>query len=225
MEEIIKGSKSFILRVAEMHELPEVKAVDDCAFGNHHGISMEELHTLYHRGKIIILVEKETGKIIGETQVLFTPINELPYQFDHHVAYCYGIGVLPEYQRQGFGKILMNAHDTWAKQEGLKESHMTIRAENYPSIKLMIDVGYHIFGYDPTFYGKNIETDARLLLRKSLNGGFPHLQYPIPETGIFVPIVYGDTHDKRAHQSIKILTKRNHTGRRIDRQGLYFFPS
>lgn len=220
--EIKHNDRVFVLGLAGKDELEEVKGVDDRAFGSHHGVTMEELEQILRYGKILTLREKDSGILVGEAQVLFEKIPELPCTLGPNVGYCYGIGIRPEFQGQGFGKVLMKAHDRCAYEAGCKETLLTVRIENYPSIRLMMGTGYHIYGYDPTFYGSNLETDSRILMKRHLNGN-GNGEKVFLRGPVFVPVVFGDEHDPPAHESVSSLVENNHIGKKIDRQGLYFY--
>lgn len=213
---IRKEDYKFVLSTNSQH-LIQAKEVDDNAFGKHHGITMKELQKIQIYGEVILLCYKPENKIVGEIQFLYQHIPELPYNFQFPIGYCYGVGVLPQYRCLGCGSLLFEEQERVAKEKKIEEIHMSVRVENYPSLKLMFGCGCEIFDYRANFYGTEL-SDARLLVRqvyrsvtKSNSNGF-----------IEVPVVFGDKHDSHAHQEILQLIANGYKGVGISCKGLYF---
>jgi ribosomal protein S18 acetylase RimI-like enzyme len=214
-----KGHKLFFQIAETDGELLEAKRLDDLAFGEHHGISMDELVKVREFGAVILLRLENTNLLVGESQIIFHPIEELPYQFSHPVGFCYGTGIRPDYQRCGLGKILANQQETLAWTRGKNELQLTVRVENYASLKMRMDLGFEIFDYQPDFYGSEIETCSRVFMKKTLD----EISDPGLETFfIFIPVVFGDKHDPVAHEKISEALAKGLQGKKIDRRGIYF---
>ncbi len=200
-------------------DLEQAKIADDLAFGEHHGITIEELELLFQHGIITLITIKATGQIIAQTQTLLEPIPTLPYSFDPDVAYGYGRGVLPEFQRQGLSKILAQQEELNARHAGKKELRITVRVENHSNLRARLKEGFLIFDYAPNFYGPNPE-DARLILKKHLDAPREALKTFADITT--VPVVFGDEHDPIAHQQIASLITNGFQGVRITKEGIIF---
>lgn len=208
--------------VTTMEQLQQAKHVDDIAFNGQHGISWDELLKLYYHGRIVLLM-LPNNQVIGESQLLLQPIPELPYVFEHPVGYCYGTALLPQYQGQGLGVVLGRAQEAEACAAGITELHMTIKPENYPSLRLRIGMGYEVFDYDPRFYGDNPATDARLLLRKRCGMATEHIAANPSAAMKFVPVNFHSLYDYQAHVLMEEVLKKGMVGRYVDKKGMYFF--
>ncbi len=203
------------------NEWLEAKQLDDLAFQQHHGISMEELTSIVKSGGAIILIrEKETRQLIAEAQILFRQIDQLSYILPDREAFNYGVAVNPDFQGCGLGKKLIQYVDLLATEGHSETLSLTVRAENYTSIKLHTDLGFRIVGYLPNFYGNN-PSNARLLMKKPAGRSY--------EDGLMntidverVPVHYGDTHDPYAHGVIWSLIAHGYQGVSADRHGLTF---
>ena len=155
---------------------------------------------------------------MGEIQVLYRHIPELPYNFEFPIGYCYGVGILPQYRCLGLGNILFEEQEKVAKEKKIEEIHMSVRVENYPSLKLMFGCDCEIFGYRADFYGPEL-SDARLLVKQVLNRSVTKSN---SNDLVEVPVVFGDKHDSHAHQKILQLMSNGYRGVGINCKGLYF---
>jgi len=218
-KKITHKNKHIFLRLATTaDDLLLAKQVDDNAFGKHHGITAEELRSIHSAGKILLL-QLESGEVIGETQIILKPIEQMQYHFDFPIAFCYGIAIDPKFQGHGYGKILAIAQEELAIELGISEIQMTIRVENYPSIKLWISVGYEIYNYVPNFYGQNVAKDARLFLRKNFSKNSQSRQHEIRATA---RVTFGDNYDPSAHMQIAELINGGHLGVGVNREEIHF---
>lgn len=215
---IYKGKYVFLKLAKTADDLLLAKKVDDNAFGKHHGITVDELRNIYASGKILLL-QLESGEVIGETQIIMQPIEQMQYHFNFPTAFCYGIAIDPKFQGHGYGKILAIAQEELAIELGISEIQMTVRVENYPSIKLWISVGYEIYNYVPNFYGSNVAKDARLFLRKNFSRNSQPRQHKIKATA---NVIFGDNHDPNAHMQIAELLSDGHLGVDVNHEGIHF---
>lgn len=210
------------LRFASLLDLESVKQVDDEAFAQHQGISMEELEALLGHGAVILL-ETEDGRLIGESQVLLRSISALkhtlqPDQTDE--AFYYGTGVVKASQGFGYGKILATAQDSFASAQGKIKASLTVRPENYASIKLRMDKGFLITGYLPRFYESADGAGDRLFMFKN----FCPAPFPAFSNISSVAVVFGNVPDHRADQSIAELIGQGYQGFKIDKkEGKIYF--
>jgi ribosomal protein S18 acetylase RimI-like enzyme len=218
-KKIIYPDKYIHLRLAKTEDdLLLAKQVDDNAFGIHHGITLDELRSIHAFGKVLLL-QSENGEVIGETQIITHPIKQMRYHFSFPVAFCYGIAIDPKFQGHGYGKILAIAQEELAIKMGISEIQMTVRVENYPSIKLWLSAGYEIYHYDPNFYGQDVANDARLFLKKDFSKNTQLGQRWIKATA---DVTFGDGHDLDAHIRIAELLKSGHIGVDVNRKGISF---
>lgn len=220
----VTDNKFDILYATTDIDLLDIKKLDDQIFGNYHGITVKELEKIFKYGLIIMMQHHDTQELIGHTDILFKSIDELPYQFSFPTGYCYGTGILQKYQGRGLGRQLAYYQELEAITRNYKELLMTIRVENYYSLRLRLGMGYLIFGYNPIFYGKNRITDARLFLKKSIVDNtkiFPERQ-PISDDFVLVSVDFDNVPNLEIHDKISELCNNGYIGIAIDKNGIYF---
>lgn len=203
-----------------LKDLSQAKQIDDAAFGIHHGITIEELMEIHNHGFVILLFDGD-HEMVGQSQILEEPIEMLPHSFEKPTSYCYGIAIHPKFQGHGLGKVLAKEHELLAIERGMEVMEMTVRVENYASLRVMTGLGHKIGRYLPDFYGPNQTTDARVFLSKRLSPDFPASRDG-NDGGVFVPVDYTSPYDAEAHQRIANLISTGHTGIHVDRNGIYF---
>jgi len=92
-----------LIRPVEAADLPEVKRLNDLAFGGRDEGQLVEL--LHARGKAVISLAAVTqGKIVGH--ILFSPVDFRPPHPEIRAIGLAPLAVLPEYQNQGIGSQL-----------------------------------------------------------------------------------------------------------------------
>lgn len=213
-------SEGLTIRRARLEDLEEVKSIDDLAFAEHQGITMDELEKLLEHGVILMLFNPD-GMLIGESQVLLRTIPEIPHRLTDDEAYYYGTGIYPSYQGNGFGAILADEQDRFAIGSGKRVARLTLRVENYPSIKLRLDKGFLVVEYLPNFYGPAELDGARLLMTKQL------LEEPILHWKdiIEVPVQFSNAKgavDLEAHEQVRQLLSDGYKGFSVTRAGILF---
>lgn len=83
---------------------------------------------------------------------------EIPDMFRGRLLYVELLAVLPEYQKKGYGKMLMNQIISDAKEKGLKE--ITIRTGCYmDSYQIYKNWGFKDTRSDARYMFKNLKTD------------------------------------------------------------------
>ena len=210
-------SHDYRVRIAKTDlDISKVKLIDDLAFVGHRGITEEELCQVREHGVLLVLYHLNTGYVVGEAQLLFKEIPEIPHCFEPPVGYCYGVAVRPSFQKHGLGKVLMESVWNISVEHGVKEIHLSVRVENYSSLKLMFGQGYEIFDYREDFYGPNKVEGPRLMMRKiqGKQGEGPNLE-------LFVPVPF-DTFNENAHIMIAENIKNGHIGVGISCKGIHF---
>ncbi|MBI4157987.1 GNAT family N-acetyltransferase [Candidatus Woesebacteria bacterium] len=155
------------VEIAETEDqMMEAKVLDDLIFSAHLGITVEELVEIMNHGRLLLLRDSE-GKLIGESQVITSPISQHPH-LDPDEAYNYGTAIAPERQNGGVAQILFKAQEMVALEAGKTRSTLTVRLENAPSIRSRFKAGFEVVGYDPKKYGSVEEDGARLIMEKNL---------------------------------------------------------
>ena len=96
--------EEILIRPVEEADLPEVKRLNDLAFGGPDEGRLVEL--LHARGKAVIsLAAVYRGKIVGH--ILFSPVEFHPPHPEIQAIGLAPMAVLPEYQNQGIGSQLV----------------------------------------------------------------------------------------------------------------------
>ena len=210
--------KEFAIRIAKTDkEIADIKQLDDLAFNGRHGITLEELNKVKKLGFIFILYDVATEAIVGEAQLLLRPISEIPYNFEYPVGYCYRIGVHPDLQGCGFGKILITKVWKTAIENGVKELRLSVRAENYPSLKLMFSQGFQIIEYKKDFYGLDKKKGSRLIMSKKKIE--EKLKYKNKK---FVPINFKKSVSDKPYDQIEDLISQGFCGVGVNKLGIEF---
>ncbi len=204
------------LRLANPEDLAAVKALDDAAFGGHHGISLDELQTLVRQGAVIVLIN-ECGEMVGESEVLLGAMPKLPYRPAPDEAYYYGTARRPDCKGMGIGKVLAEAQDAFARANGRTHASLTVRVENLSSIRLRLATGFTITRYLPAFYGGELES-ARLFMSKSL----VRTEARRYSDELFAPVRFGEALDPRAHRLIEVLLAHGFCGYAVLDDGICF---
>lgn len=201
------------LRLAtSRRDLERAKEVDDISFGSHHGVSIDELTEISKIGAVILLLDGKT--IVGESQVLLRPTRSLTYKMRPHEAFYHGTAVHPNHQQRGFGALLAQAQEEFAIGNGKAYASLTVRAENYPSIKMRIEQGFTVVEYLSDFYGSVEEDGARLLMRNK----FDDVEIDNYFDTTVVPVRFGEAVDKDAHVKIQSAVRSNFHGYAITRE-------
>jgi len=144
--------KDYAIKIIKSEkEIKEVKALDDFVFGGRHIVTLKELHKVKKVGIIFALYNTKTGVIAGEALLLFHPISEIPYTFENPVGYCYRVGIHPDFQGCGLGKVLITKIWEAALSNGVEELRLSVRPENFISLKLMFSQDFHIIEYKKDF--------------------------------------------------------------------------
>lgn len=146
-------------------DLVEAKKLDDLVFAGHQGISMEELHEIAEHGAVILLRDLQ-GKLIGESQVITSPISQHPH-LEEDQAFDYGTAIHPDYQNMGIAQLLFKAQEKVAIEAGKSRNTLTVRLENAKSIRGRFKCGYQIVDYSQDYYGPLEKDGARLFMEKN----------------------------------------------------------
>jgi ribosomal-protein-alanine N-acetyltransferase len=86
-------------------------------------------------------------------------IGFIAYEDKHNSVEIISLAVIPEYQRKGIGKLLLN--QVLSKLEKRK-IHLITHPRNTPAIILYLKLGFEIYGLKKDYYG---DGQPRLLLK------------------------------------------------------------
>lgn len=201
---------NYKLRLASQKDIPSIQCLDDLVFLPQKGISDQEIRKLLEFGAIILLFDPD-DILVGESQVLLQDMEIVrPITLSESDVYYYGTAVHPKEQGQGLGKILALAQDEIANTKRKQLAVATVRAENYPSLKLRLSTGFRIVGFNPTFYGSAIENGARTIIHKRLSGVLTD-----PDKTACVNIKFGEEPDIRAQNEILFLIENEFQGFKV----------
>ena len=195
------------LRLASEDDIPQIKELDDMAFSNQKGISDQEILEIISFGTIILLFDCN-NLLVGESQILLEDSEIIrPLKLLKSYAYYYGTAIHPKEQGHGIGRIMASAQDEIARIYRKYFAVATVRAENYPSLRLRLSTGFRIIRFNPTFYGPALDNGARAIISKKLSGKF---NCPVEKS--IVEIQFGDNPDIKAQNDICLLLKKGFRG-------------
>lgn len=103
--------------------------------------------------QLVLIVELKSGKLIGFLEASIRPFVEDCHS--EHVGYLEGWYVLPEYRRQGIGRVLVTTAENWARRHGCEEMASDSEIDNETSLQSHLKLGYE-------------ETSRLIHLRKDL---------------------------------------------------------
>ena len=205
---------------ATLADIQKIKELDDLCFGKHHGVSVEEIENIINNGAIFLLFIND--RLVGESQIAIKFFDGC-HEFPDDCAYLLGTGIHPDFQGSGLGKFLAKEQEFFALSEGKEKLYFTVRVENYSSLKMRIDTGSLITGYDANYYGPNPATDARLVLTKMLKNDVP-FEFPSGgQSNYLLPVTFDENvYDEGTHLKIKNMIADSYTGYSVDRSGIWF---
>jgi len=163
--------KDYAIKIVKSEkEIREIKALDDLVFSGRHIVTLEELGKVKKTGIIFALYNIKTGVIVGESLLLFCPISEIPYDFKSPIGYCYRVGIHPDFQGYGLGKVLIKKVWEAALSRGVEDLRLSVRPENFISLKMMFSQDFHIIEYKKDFcrmeQGLKEVKDPRFIMSK-----------------------------------------------------------
>ncbi len=210
--------KEYAVRLAQTDkDIADVKNLNDLVFDGKRGATLEELHKIKRHGFILILYNTKTKKIVGEAQFLLSSIPEIPYKFNSSIGYCHSLSIHPDFQARGFGKILMEKGWSIVISGGVKELHLSIRLENYPSLKLMFGQGFQIIGCRKSFLSPNKTKSSRLILAKKRTS---LIKQHAPTK--FVKIIFNGSSANKSYNKIEDLVSQGFRGISVNKDGIEF---
>ena len=92
--------------------------------------SEEYLSKLLQNPNFFVLVAIVDSKIVGGLTVYILH----SYYVEKPVAYIYDVGILPQYQRQGIGKSLMEFLIQFCRENGFREAYVEAETEDLDAV-------------------------------------------------------------------------------------------
>lgn len=145
-----------MIRAMTKADLPDVMAIEEDLFPlDAWSIEMflEELAQVPHSRQVCVL--EIDGQIIGYASLRFVG-NEGDINT---------ISVARDFQRKGYGQLLLNWLEQTAKENGVKELFLDVRTDNEPAIAIYKKNGYLRIDVRRNYYGHSIDADV---MRKKL---------------------------------------------------------
>lgn len=105
------------------------------------------LRTLDHGGKMLVLVENKTQKIIGTSWMTH----------DFRRIYLHHFGIHPDYQRNGLGTFLAKASLQFAKEEKM-QIKLEVHKDNKAAIQLYKKTGFNYLGDYLVYIIRDVES-------------------------------------------------------------------
>lgn len=152
------------MQVKFVHNYPlEASLIFESIYDENLQMDLEEKQELKDDGaEFITMIDEETGNPIGETYFIpldvfkgsepdeLQPDEGLDSYFGKGLIYCYSTTILPDYQKQGLGKILKAYLYGYTVAKGFKGS--IAHAKAGPSIKLNTYFGAEIVNEFDNWY-------------------------------------------------------------------------
>jgi RimJ/RimL family protein N-acetyltransferase len=109
----------------------------------------------------VFVAETDEG-IVGRLSV-----SRDPHPASAHVADV-GVMIARDYRRRGFGRALMRAAETWAREAGVRKLELHVFPHNEPAIALYESLGYRREGLRRGHYERNGELLDAVLMAKDV---------------------------------------------------------
>ena len=97
-------------------------------------------------------------RVIGFV-LLFSKVNE---------GHILNLAVHPDYQRQGYGKLLMKKILAIAEEEALNKIYLEVRHSNRGAIALYKEMGFHPIGVRKNYYRNQDQYEDALVFEKTI---------------------------------------------------------
>jgi len=85
---------------------------------------------------MFVVYDPQRNEIVGICSGVGSPLNK-----KKHCVHCI-IGVLEEFQGQGYGKQLLKKLEVWAKTQNIRRLELTVMEHNYRAINLYDSLGF-----------------------------------------------------------------------------------
>lgn len=104
-------------------------------------------HSIQIGGKLIVLENTVSGEIIGSSWMTF----------DGRRMHLHHIGVLPNYQNKGYGKLLTMESLKFAKEKGY-QIKLEVHQSNKKAIDIYKKLGFHFLGDYDVYIVRDLNT-------------------------------------------------------------------
>lgn len=122
-------------------------------------------------GKLAVSAIQEQGKVMASTEVVLVSGTK-GISLQPHEARASGTLVDPKLRGQGIGELLAAEQDRIAEAAGKTEIITTIDNDNYPSLRLRLNVGYRLEGMkrdkEPIEYSFRKQLEHKPSVKKNL---------------------------------------------------------
>jgi aminoglycoside 6'-N-acetyltransferase I len=147
---------NFRVRPVKENDFPEWfrlrKLLWDESGDEEHRAEMMDIYQ-HTETQFVLVAETDNGRLVGFLEASIRPFVEDCHS--DHVGYLEGWFVIPEFRKQGIGKILVQAAENWARQKGCEEMASDAEVGNDTSLHAHLKLGYE-------------ETSRLIHLRKDL---------------------------------------------------------
>ncbi len=109
-----------------------------------------EVQQLCASGGAVFLAEDSDGRAIGFAEVSIRR-DHVEGTTETPVPYLEGWYVIPEYRRQGIGRMLVEAVEAWARRQGFTELASDSELENHGAIRAHKRLGFREVGREVHF--------------------------------------------------------------------------
>jgi len=93
-----------------------------------------------NRGRILVV--EQDGRVVGYTAIQIWDNSEEIHEDSYEFAYISDLVVLDVYRGRGFGRVLLEATESFAKQQGVKLLRIGVLAGNKPVRRMYENCGF-----------------------------------------------------------------------------------
>jgi len=148
-----------VIRQMKLEDIPGIIDIEVQCFPipwTHHAFRLEM------RNKLAVYQVAAVGRKIAAYGGMWLIIDE---------AHITNVAVHPQYQRQGFGRKIMEALIDEARQRSIQQMTLEVRKSNEAAIRLYKRMGFLVSGIRPGYYQDNGE-DAIIMWKELLTSDF-----------------------------------------------------
>lgn len=153
---MVNKGQHLIIRALDAHDVPEMHQIERVAHR-----SPWSLESLYQS-------MRQPGHfaygVICEDELLGYYIFYIVLDEGHLLNIC----VTPAYQRQGFGRLLMQHFVEVSREKKLKQLLLEVRESNDAAIRLYEKFGFQVVGRRPAYYPAEAGREAAILMTCAL---------------------------------------------------------
>ncbi len=106
--------------------------------------SPDELVEHWQQKDCFLIARNMTDEIVG-----FVDARSRPWQ---NLLWIFNLVVAPNYRRQGFGALLLDTANRWARAQNLNRLMFEVQTKNHPAISFAQKHGFQFCGYNERYY-------------------------------------------------------------------------